>query len=530
MKHLNTLASTFVIVFLAIHSFSQTKGDTPAIESNDLVIKNLQTGKADSSDAARKLVRQSIDAIGGVENLRAVKTVKLEGISYQNHLMDSEHPTGPFGPDFERFKEFHDLINKSSRHESTTDFAQGGNAASILVVSEGLAAASRQGSKGFQVTPAESEWYVRTPERAVLTALEAGDLHLEKDEITQSVPHYVVAFTWQKTPVRLFINKYNSLPTAVETIKSYPYDILKGMWGDFRTRVIFSQWNLEPGGVHYPRQWDVEWNGEHYAALTLTDVTLNPSLSSDLFFVPEQIKKAFAPRSMDDYQLGNPQKPAQEIMPDVIQIPGTWYTTIVRQTDGLVIIEAPFSNGYSAKVIAEAEKRFPKVPIKAVITCSSYWWHFAGLREYAARGIQIYALDLNKSLIEKFLAAQHTLNPDLLAKQPRNPKIKFVSGKTVIGDGDNRLEIYPIRAAAAQMMMVYFPHHQVLYTAEMAQPLGPGGSFIYPHDLSSLLQTIKDEKIPVKTVIGMHMSPTPLDKVADAVDKAIAPAASDKKN
>lgn len=66
--------------------------------------------------------------------------------------------------------------------------------------------------------------------------------------------------------------------------------------------------------------------------------------------------------------------------------------TLVQQDDGIVIVEAPISSGYSAKVIAEVHRRFPGKAIKAVITTSDSWPRLAGIREYVAQRIPIHAL------------------------------------------------------------------------------------------------------------------------------------------
>ena len=47
-----------------------------------------------------------------------------------------------------------------------------------------------------------------------------------------------------------------------------------------------------------------------------------------------------------------------------------------------MVINAPISSGYSAQVMREAQRRFPQVPIKAVITSTAFFWHIAGIREY----------------------------------------------------------------------------------------------------------------------------------------------------
>lgn len=187
------------------------------------------------------------------------------------------------------------------------------------------------------------------------------------------------------------------------------------------------------------------------------------------------------------------------------------------------MIEAPISSGYSAKVIAEAAKRFPRVPIKAVVTTNNFWWHSAGIREYVARGVPVYLLDHNREFITRLIESPHAHHPDALARSPRKARLVAVTQRLAIGTGANRLVLYPIRSATAQMMMVFLPGHEILYSSEMAQPLGPGGSFIFPQGLWELERAVETEKLTVKTVIGVHMSPTPWHNVTEAISDASRP-------
>jgi hypothetical protein len=483
------------------------------------------------ADNARKWVQAAADAMGGERALRAIKTLKVQETASFNHIMDSEHPDGPWVPIYTQSTELIDLQNHRKQTVPTSQSSSTQRTTIITIADEVAISVSKTSDGKVTIgSPiySQNDWYIQSPERAVLAALDSNDLRTEPDVVTESVLHHVVAFTWEKTPVRLFINSYNWFPTEVEITRVYPYDAAMAPWGDIKTRAVFNYWEIQPGGVHLPLQIDILCNGMPYRGFSISKVEINPAFADEAFTASAEARKKYVPKKVDDFPLGLPNKPMQELAPDVIQIPGGWYTTLIKQSDGVVIIEAPLSTGYSAKVIAESERRFPGVPIKAVITCSSYWWHIAGVREYIARGIPMYVLDQNRPQLEKLLASPHTLIPDALSRSPQKAKLQVVSGKTEIGSGPNRLELYPVRAATAQMMMVYFPEHHLLYTAEMAQPLGPGGSFIFPHDLATLLAEIKRQNISVNTVIGMHMSPTPLSKVEEAVTEAVAPVKSDK--
>jgi hypothetical protein len=172
-----------------------------------------------------------------------------------------------------------------------------------------------------------------------------------------------------------------------------------------------------------------------------------------------------APRtSLDDLPLGQavqsapaPNRPITEIAPGIVQIPNSWYVTLVRQSDGIVVIDAPISAGYSKHVLDEVARRFPGTPIKAVITSTGFFWHIAGIREHAARGIPIYVCDRNLGTLRRLLAAPHILRPDDLARKAKVlPNLRPVSARTVIGAGPNMIVLFPIRQATQSMVMTLY--------------------------------------------------------------------------
>jgi len=257
--------------------------------------------------------------------------------------------------------------------------------------------------------------------------------------------------------------------------------------------------------------------------LTITEVTLNSELPADEFAIAPELRDGFARNAqptMEARPLGLPSQPAVEPAKDVVLIPGAWNTTLVRQNDGIVVIEAPISSGYSGQAIIEAERRWPGARIKALITTSDAWPHIAGVREYVARDIHVYALDLNIPILQRLLAAPHTAFPDRLAKSSRTADFHVVSGKTVIGDGPNRLEIYPLRGETSErQMMIYFPEHKLLYGSDTFQKDG-SGRYFYPQTVGELKHAVEREKLQVDTFFMMHLGPTPWSDL----DKATAQA------
>ena len=181
---------------------------------------------------------------------------------------------------------------------------------------------------------------------------------------------------------------------------------------------------------------------------------------------------------------------------------------MLKQHDGIVVLEAPISSGYSARVLAEAQRRFPGARIKAVISTSDSWPHIGGIREYVAHGVPVYVLDRTLPLLRRLVAAPRTQLPDALARSPRTPRFVPVSAKTVIGSGPNRIELYPINGqTTARQMMAYFPGHELLYASDAFQKYD--NQYFYPQTISEVHDAVARQHLNVVTFFMMHMGPTP---------------------
>jgi hypothetical protein len=469
----------------------------------------------------RALVRTAIDRMGGEPLLRGIRSVRFTSAGYRNMLEQSERPEGPWIPSIELTTEEWDLTG--GRWNAITDTRAGEfTFTQRQTVADGIAGRAFDGrwSPGQRtlVTSVEQR-FAWSPFRAVLAALDAPDLHAEADRLFQGVPHHVVTWTASDGPIRVLLNAHTGYVTAVETVRAYPDDLYWQVWGDIATRVMFSYWSIEAGGIRVPRQWDVERNGLLESTLTMQSIELNPTLAADAFNIPAETRAAYtanAAQTLDRPAFGSKSRPSKELAPGVVEIPSNWDVTLVRQDDGIVVIEAPISAAYSASVIEEAGKRFPGIPVKAVISTSDSWPHFGGVREYVARGIPVYILDLNRPVLSRAVAAPHTIHPDALASKPRRADFRIVSGKVVVGSGVNRLELFPVRGETGERMMaVYFPQHRILYGSDLVQ-WGRGGP---PEYVSELVDLAARERLNVETVFAMHADPSPWTRVTEAVRK-----------
>jgi hypothetical protein len=470
---------------------------------------------------------EAVKQMGGESALRSLKTVSFQAVGHRNELEESERPEGPYIVEYDRITQLRDLEHQFWKQTVIMKVGPQPEYTFVTITAKGAAKAAYGGPLGpgsRDNLQEAAESLELGPERLLFTALAASDLRAGPDTVLQSVLHHVVEFTWRSVPVRIFLNNYTSLPTAVEWESAHPYNLFWSTWGDVTTRLYYSFWWLCPGGIHYPLQWDFVRNNLPDHALTITDISLNVEFPADTFVISADEKAAFETRhgTMDDRPLGIPNQPAVEIAKDIVYITGSWNTTLVRQADGIVILEAPISSGYSVKILAEAERRWPGVPVKAVISTSDSWPHLAGVREYVARGIPIYAVDLNIPILTRFVSAPRTGFPDTLQQNPKRAEFHPVSSKTVLGTGPNRIEIYPLRGETSErQMMVYFPEHKLLYGSDPFQQVEHG--YFYPQTVWELVHAVERENLTVDTFFMMHIGPTPWSELPKAIEQAEKP-------
>ena len=478
---------------------------------------------AQAPQSASDLLHAALAAMGGEDKVRALKGLHTEALVVRNMLEESERPEGPYILENNQVEEWRDLSHNNWKRTMKMHVAALPEFGTTEIVSDGAAASGSDGhfiaGSGDQLQTATESMNL-SPERVLLNGLAASDLHRLPDLVLQNVPHHEVEFSWRDSPVRIFLNAETHLPTAVEWVTAYPYGIFWSIWGDVTTRVYYSLWWLQDG-FHYPLQKDVVRNGLPDFTETILKVEFDPALAADAFAISPEVRTQFRARASQTVDQRTPGfEKVSELAPGILFVAGSWNTTLIRQEDGLVVLEAPISSGYSAKVVEFAQTKFPGVPIKAVITTSDSWPHIGGVREYVARGIPVYVLDRTVPLMDRFLRAPRTKFPDSLAEAARTADLRAVSGKTTIGTGANRLEIYPLHGETSErQMMVYFPEHKLLYGSDPFQQL-EDGKFFYPQTVSELLSAVEREHLSVERFFMMHIGASPWTMVTKTVEAA----------
>jgi hypothetical protein len=485
-----------------------------------LVQRSSIADQATPKASATAWVARAAEALGGEQKLRSIGAVEISGVSMWHQREQSERPEGPWFASFSDFTDVRnfraDAVRRTARTRGFSspdwiDNKEWSDASTTLVTGD-VGLRSQNGAMTAAETPPDlgALPLALGPEHVVLTARDAADLHAESDVVRDGYAHHVVAFTAGDARVRLFLNVPSLLPKAVEITRARPYDVFWAPWGDVTQRVTFGLWTLEPEGVVYPRLWEFSTGNQPDGTIEITRVRVNPPLGASDFAIPDDARQRLIAgrRLVADTPFGMPQRPAHEIVPGIVLVPGSWNVVEIKQDDGIVVIEGPLTSNYSAKAIDDARQRFGSAPIKAVISTSDSWPHIGGLREYVARGIPIYALDLNIPILKRLFAARFDSSPDALMKRPRPPVLHVVAGKTVVGSGQNQLVIYPFRTASGErQMMVYWPADRLLYTSDL---FTIRDAFVFlPQQVAEATEAAAREHLDVATAFGMHYDATP---------------------
>jgi len=153
--------------------------------------------------------------------------------------------------------------------------------ASVLVFSDGVAALTSDGkffpARGDAARNSK-DWILLDPIRLLISAQAAKDLREESAIEFYGFRQNVVAFSYEGVPVRLILNPGTGLPSGAEITRTALDNVFWGPWGDITTRVSWTFWELERGGVRYPRQWDAESNGRPNWTMTINECARKQNL------------------------------------------------------------------------------------------------------------------------------------------------------------------------------------------------------------------------------------------------------------
>jgi hypothetical protein len=410
------------------------------------------------------------------------RTVRIAGIQHTFQLGNAERAEGPWRTIYARFTAMYDAARGQLRL-TTQPLSAGFGGQQVAVLSDSVMA-------GGSVVSYE-DWTDRmnaSPERALALAAASPSLHLAGVTHRYGLTFDIVEFPWRNGHMRIELERETHLPDVVEIVRTYPKDFRRAPFGDVTVRFEYVDWQIHPGGWWWPMQHKVSVNGEPLRDVTIDTVTTSTEPPpADSFAISDSARAQFAAsrsRAPDVIRVGTIAPPA-ELAPGILRIPELWSMTVVKQNDGLVIFEAHQSAQFLRDVIDTARRRYPGLPVQALVMTSDPWAHLGGVREAVALGIPIY---VNARSIPFLTSLTH------------GSEFVPITGKVMIGAGPNRIELYPVGGPYGERMtMAYFPGHRLLYGADLVFPNQPGPGYD-PTPATDLRRAVEREHLAVDSV------------------------------
>jgi hypothetical protein len=439
-----------------------------------------------ASPNPRALIDSAVAAMQRSATLKDFHSLRLVGIQHEYVLGNGERAEGPWRTSYAQFTELRDLDARGLRRTEQGLSASGSKSAERVTILADSVVAFTTGGRQIGSSRAFYDDLIDrvdgSPER--MLALAVASPALKYDGVTHQygLTFDVVSFAWRNGRMRIELNRETHLPDAVEIVRQYVDNFRWAAFGDVTIRTSFLDWNVMPSGAYWPLQMQVTLNGQPWRDISFATATfLSARAARDSFAVSDSARAQFVAASalnFSRFKLGMRGQPS-ELEPGIVRVPDQWTQTLVKQPDGVVIFEAHISPKYLHDVIGEANKRWPGAPIKALVMTSDPWGHLGGVREAMALGIPIYVSAGSVPFLTALAKMPYASAPDSLARSHRTPKFVPISAKTIVGKGENSIELYPVGGPYAQrMLMAYFPGHKLLYGADLVFPnRGPDGKF-----------------------------------------------------
>lgn len=468
---------------------------------------------AASSPDPHTVVSAALDAMGGEARLRAIHAIRYKSVSTWTSIESSARPEPPWNVAFDRNDEWLDFTRGAWRRDSeylAIDEHGGRWQPFTVIAADGASAIEVKGEQkpgGPVYLGDAAEQVLYQPFRLVLAAADASDLHRERDEVVGGQPTEVVSFHHDGWPIRLWLDARNHRLAAAEIVHPMPEDFFWRVRGDVRDRFEPTQWTLDASGVWFARQYSLTRNGVGYHTFVISELEVNPA-AADKFAISDAVRAAYREGARGPAApVARGEKPVAEIAPGVWFAAASRNALLVGQPAGAVVIDAPISEVYAGRMLDEVSHRWGK-PAATVVLTDHFMPTVAGVREAAARGVAIRALDANVGFVDSLLAAPHRLAPDALARSGRRAHAQAITGRTTLGDGATRVELIPMRTALGErIVLAWFPAARLLWTAT-ALSLDADGKPT-ASKLAELDAVIAREQLDVDRVVGSSLAVTP---------------------
>jgi glyoxylase-like metal-dependent hydrolase (beta-lactamase superfamily II) len=465
------------------------------------------------------LVKQAVEAEGGVDALRSLKRIAVKGEVRHWEPEESFVAGGPpVFTDHSTFAVTWDLENGMGRTDwdraiqfpavthdvyseivtPTRGYADVGGTELVIAQSD-LPPKGKQAMSGIRLAA-----HLRELERSspilLLKALDApqklsavpdqklggGEFQGGFGGFFPAVSLPAVAFRDGGTTFTILFDRTTHLPAAIRTLDD------DAILGDSNYDLILGDWRAV-GGVRMAWALTYTLDNIRIAKLAYTDVVANPAIAANTFVFPEEIAKGAKPPATVDvpYQWvlrrlnfnRFPDSDAVNFMPggglklvelssNVQQVVGGSHNgLIVAMKDYLVVFDAPINAWQPRFTIDAAKAKYPGKPVRYLVITHHHTDHAGGARTFVAEGATVIVPFPDKAFFERVFKADHAVVPDELQKNPKPANvIEVVDHMELRAEGGEILLHNVANPHVFGMLVGYVVNDSLLWVTDMYSP------------------------------------------------------------
>ena len=483
--------------------------------------------------APNELVKQAVAAAGGEQALRALKTLRLQGNARF------------WEPDQSILAGGLSLLTGDSKFVATWDFASGATRtdwdrtfvgqgpqkySEIVMPKLGFVADGKgtHAMSGIRHAAQLRELQRVTP-LLLLKMLDApGDVAFEGGLKLNAAVLPAVTFKEGGTTFHVLFNKITKLPAAVRTLDE------DSVRGTAIFDVVYDNWKPMAGGAMLPHFVTYTVADNAICRITITEMTPNPQIDSEMFAASVETKAAFKPAStnnvpyqwvirrlnfgrfLDSDDVFVPQGGSlklTELAPNVQHVTGGSHNgLVVGMKDGVVVFDAPVSDGQARWTIDAAKAKYGK-PVKTLVLTHHHSDHTAGVRTYIAERAAVLVPSPNRKYFALLALTQRPV-PDELEKKKVSADIAEIKDQMDLKDDGIEIHIYRIANTHADgMLIAHIMPANIVWVTDL---WSPGSETAKTPGTTALHEALKNHGIQGATIAGGHGATAPqaeLDRI-----------------
>jgi len=411
------------------------------------------------------VIKSAAQAVGGVDRIRAVTTLIIEGEGTNPNVGQNRNPNDPLLDwKITDYKKTIDLMHGRMRlqqhrqaqfafsmaNDVRQNFVLDGNIAFNVDASGKAARAPESAVKERRIEMLDNPLAI--VRLALDPATKLGHLHSE------GKVQLVDVTTAKGDQLTLAVDTTTHLPASVRWL-SFSDNL-----GDIRNETFFQDYETV-GGLKLPKRYLTKIDFRNY---TTGDIRVSKNTvggDAGNLAAPEAVASA------------KPPVPGPVTAKPVPVVKGIWWlqcsgnhsSTLYEFADHLTLFEAPSSAAQARVVIDAARSVVPSKPLTEIVISHHHFDHTGGLRTVIAEGLTIISHKDNEQYFRELAARKATLHPDELAKHPMPLKFRGVGEHTVLKDASMEVELYQMKdnVHSGLNLVAWVPRYRFLSQSDL---------------------------------------------------------------